>query len=81
MGRNDLCACGSGKKNKKCCGLKTQLEQQKRAPSVRSFFSPKGRPNVNLSKRTLSVIQSTKAMHTHIPAGSCECCEKTVESK
>ena len=26
-GRNDLCACGSGKKYKKCCALKQQKSQ------------------------------------------------------
>lgn len=42
VGRNDPCPCGSGKKFKKCCGLKnplqrrtfTQLEPQKMQSTV-----------------------------------------------
>jgi hypothetical protein len=27
-GRNDLCSCGSGKKSKKCHGIKTESQRQ-----------------------------------------------------
>lgn len=28
VGRNDPCPCGSGKKFKKCCGLKTPMQRR-----------------------------------------------------
>ena len=62
ISRNDPCPCGSGKKYKKCCGLK---EQQARKPKLSNPISVlhqavggKSSP-LDLAHRVFKVISST----------------------
>ena len=62
ISRNDSCPCGSGKKYKKCCGLR---EQQTRKPRLSNPFSAiskvaggKGSP-MDLARRVFKVLTNT----------------------
>lgn len=67
--RNDPCPCGSGKKYKKCCGLKEAQEKASQA-RPRNFFLPnfgsdapgsKGSA-INLAKKLIRVLESEEAI-------------------
>lgn len=65
--RNDPCPCGSGKKYKKCCGLKAAKSQQ----NSRSFYTgPSSKdPVKDLRSRIIKVLGSEESIIAppHIP--------------
>lgn len=62
INRNDPCPCGSGKKYKKCCGLKEQQTRKPRLSNPISVLSQisgeKGSP-VALARRVFKVLTGT----------------------
>jgi len=62
VNRNDPCPCGSGKKYKKCCGLKEAKEHSKELQKSRNFFNANAtlskNPVTSLVQRMIRVIES-----------------------
>lgn len=62
VNRNDPCPCGSGKKYKKCCGLKEAKAHSKELQKSRNFFNANvgtsGNPVTSLVQRMIKVIES-----------------------
>jgi len=60
-GRNDPCACGSGKKYKKCCEAKEVESKKQRFGLFSPFQAIRGLPmaSTNLTKRSIKIMQST----------------------
>src|SRR5262249_3387094 len=58
--RNDLCACGSGKKYKKCCGLKeaSQLQTRRSMMSGLQFGGATGNGYKDLTKSVVKVLKT-----------------------
>lgn len=56
--RNERCPCGSGKKFKKCCGLKAQQEKQKSKNSLFDFAAMKQASQLILKKKNVKVLGS-----------------------
>ncbi len=59
-GRNELCSCGSGKKFKKCCGFKAQVQRQLKAEVLGKgpFAAAFGSSTKGLSERFFKVIEN-----------------------
>ena len=65
--RNDPCTCGSGKKYKKCCGLKEAQKAQRRTTFQRGMqFGSDITAHKNL---TDSIIKVIKSGDTPVPPG------------
>lgn len=59
-GRNDPCPCGSGKKYKKCCGLKEQADQKSKAMRRGSLFpTALSGASGDLTKKLFKVLKAT----------------------
>ena len=71
INRNDPCPCGSGKKYKKCCGLKEQQARKPRLSNPISVLSQisgdKGSP-VDLARRVFNWFASVQADEIDIEA-------------
>lgn len=71
INRNDPCPCGSGKKYKKCCGLKEQQARKPRLSNPISVLSQiagdKGSP-VALARRVFKVLTGTAQTPTQAPS-------------
>jgi hypothetical protein len=71
INRNDPCPCGSGKKYKKCCGLKEQQARKPRLSNPISVLSQisgdKGSP-VDLARRVFKVLTGTAQTPTTAPS-------------
>lgn len=61
--RNELCPCGSGKKYKKCCGLRDAKNKQQ-SRDLFKIGSPvrSGETMVDLAKRLIKVIESEETI-------------------
>lgn len=57
VGRNDPCPCGSGKKYKKCCGLKSGPKQR--------TFTQVNAPNAQASIQRITGVLSKALRQTH----------------
>jgi hypothetical protein len=72
INRNDPCPCGSGKKYKKCCGLKEQQARKPRLANPLSALSQlsgdKGSP-MSLARRVFKVLTGT-AQTPQVPSQS-----------
>ncbi len=59
-GRNEICPCGSGKKYKKCCGRKAQMEQAMKVATMLKllFCLVKGLKgeSILITKRTVDAL-------------------------
>ena len=71
INRNDPCPCGSGKKYKKCCGLKELQAKKPRLSNPISVLSQisgdKGSP-VDLARRVFNVLTGTAQTPTVAPS-------------
>jgi hypothetical protein len=71
INRNDACPCGSGKKYKKCCGLKEQEAKRPRLSSPISVLNQisgeKGSP-VALARRVFKVLTGTAQTPAQAPS-------------
>jgi hypothetical protein len=56
--RNELCSCGSGKKYKKCCGLKDAKEAQSRNTLLRGMNQGTAAAYKDLSKSLFKVLKT-----------------------
>ena len=59
-GRNELCPCGSGKKYKKCCGFKMQVQKQIKAEVIGNgpFGALSGASTRGLADRFFKVVKN-----------------------
>jgi hypothetical protein len=59
-GRNELCPCGSGKKYKKCCGFKAQIQRQIKAEVIGKgpFAALSGASTRGLADRFFKVVKA-----------------------
>ena len=56
--RNELCSCGSGKKYKKCCGLKEAKEAATRSSLLKGIRGTEADMYKDLTKSLFKVIKS-----------------------
>lgn len=66
--RNELCSCGSGKKYKKCCGLKDAKEAQTRNTLLRGLHGPNAAYK-DLTKTLFKVLKNGIPGIPTIPTG------------
>lgn len=59
-GRNELCPCGSGKKYKKCCGFRAQMQKQIKAEVLGKgpFAALSGASTRGLADRFFKVVKN-----------------------
>lgn len=60
IGRNDPCACGSGKKYKKCCMASDEAAATGRLPSLASYFQEHDEPD-ELTEASNAVVDMIQA--------------------
>ncbi len=68
VSRNDPCPCGSGKKYKKCCGVKEIEAKKPRLGGARVLPQVGKNPSINLARKVFKVLSAPSGAPKESPA-------------